>query len=228
MSITSSHQLRCRCGETQSVQIVESLNAGRHPHLRDEVMERRLHVFECHYCGETTVVEHPFLYFDYDRRQMIGVRPTSDLPHARQHAEDVMEVYCQRLRDDAPAMVRERATQFLVRVVFGYEELREKLVAEDAGLSDLVIEALKCQLIGADPRVQAAGVVTLRLDAMTPDGDLAFIGDWMEPKRAELRIVADRAAYDALAATRATLLERIPGLASGPHVSLLRLALPPV
>ena len=28
--------------------------------------------------------------------------------------------------------------------------------------------------------------------------------------------------------TRTTLLERMPGLASGPHVSLLRLALPPV
>jgi hypothetical protein len=227
MSITVPHDLACHCGETLHVQVVDSLNAGRHPALRAQVMDRSLHTFECHYCGRTTVVEKPFLYLDFERRQMIGVYPREDLARARECAEHVMEVYCQRLRDDAPELVRERAKDFLVRVVFGYEELREKLVADEAALSDLVLEALKCELIAGDERIRTAGVVTLRLDEVRTNGDLAFIGDWMVPPPLPLTLTVARAAYDEVAAGRATLLERIPGLASGPHVSLLRLAPPP-
>jgi hypothetical protein len=69
--------------------------------------------------------------------------------------------------------------------------------------------------------------VTLRLDEVRTNGDLAFIGDWMVPPPLPLTLTVARAAYDEVAAGRATLLERIPGLASGPHVSLLRLAPPP-
>jgi hypothetical protein len=228
MSITVPLDLPCRCGETLHVQVVESLNGGRHAHLRKSVFDRSLHVFECHYCGTTTRVEKPFLYFDFDRRQMLGVYPLADLERAQQCAEQVMEIYCERLRDDAPTMVRERAKDFLVRVCFGYEELREKLVIDDAELSDLVVEALKCEMLAIDEGLRAAEVVTLRLDEVTGDGDLVFVGDWMVPPRQVLRVVASRADYEAVAATRATLLERIPGLASGPHVSLLRLALPTV
>jgi hypothetical protein len=228
MSITVSQDLMCGCGETLSVLIVESLNAERHPELREQVLDRSLHVFECDYCGKRTLVETPFLYFDFERRQLLGVHPVTEIAHARERSEELVEIYCQRLRDEAPALVRERAKDFLVRVCFGYEELREKLVIDDAGLSDLVVEALKCQLIGGDERLQASGLVTLRLDAITAEGDLAFVADWMMPTTIPLRVVASRSAYEAIAATRATLLERIPGLASGPHVSLLRLALPPV
>lgn len=228
MSITVSHDLACDCGEILTVTIVESLNAGRHPELRRQVLDRNLHVFECHYCGLQTLVEEPFIYFDFERCQLLGVHPVSELARARECSEQLVEIYCQRLRDEAPELVRGRAKDFLVRVCFGYEELREKLVADDAGLSDLVVEALKCELVASDARLQAAGVVTLRLDEITPEGDLAFVGDWMVPPPEVLRLVASRAAYDAIAAERATLLERIPGLASGPHVSLLRLAPPPV
>jgi hypothetical protein len=225
MSITVTPEVPCRCGETLRVQVVESLNAGNHPALRREVMDRSLHVFRCDHCGETTMVEHPFLYVDFDRRQMMGVYTRDALARARECAEHVMEVYCQRLRDDAPELVRELAASFLVRVCFGYEELREKLIIDDASLSELVVEALKCELLATDIHLQAAEVVTLRLDEVTAEGDLAFIADWMVPPRQVLRVVAARADYDAVAATRATILERFPGLASGPHVSLLRLAM---
>ncbi|HUQ06338.1 MAG TPA: CpXC domain-containing protein [Kofleriaceae bacterium] len=227
MSITNTHELTCTCGETLHATVVESLNAVNHPELRQEVMDRTLHVFPCGYCGARTMVEHRFLYFDFERRQILGVYLRDDLARARECAEHVMEVYCQRLRDDAPEAVRDLAKDFLVRVVFGYEELREKLVADDAGLSDLVVEALKCELIAGDERIRAANVVTLRLDEVTAAGDLAFIGDWMVPPTVPLEVTVPRAAYEEVAAGRATLLERIPGLASGPHVSLLRLALPP-
>jgi len=226
MSITVPHDLRCRCGETLHVQLVASLNAGRHPALRQQVLDRQLHIFECHYCGIRTLVEHAFGYIDFERRQLIGVYPLRELERARACAEEVMAIYGQRLRDEAPLMFRARARDFLVRVCFGYEDLREKLVADDAGLSDLVLEALKCELIAGDARLRAAAIVTLRLDAITADGDLAFLGDWMVPPPQVLRIVVARADYDAVAARRATLLDELPGLASGPHVSLLRLAGP--
>jgi hypothetical protein len=223
MSITGVREVACGCGARLQVEIVESLNGGRHPALRRQVLDRTLHVFACAACGTSVIVEAPVFYFDFDRRQMIGAYPAAERADARVRAEQLYEVFCQRVRDDAPPLVRARAADFLVRVCFGYEELREKLVADDAGLSDLVLEALKCRLFAADERLRASGAATLRLDEVTPEGALVLVGDWLAPPPALLRLTVPRAAYDAVAAERPHLLELHPGLASGPHVSMLRL-----
>lgn len=76
MSITDKEVLRCPCGQEHAVMIVKSLNAGRHPHLREQVLERTLHRFECPSCQQKLIVDSDFFWFDFHRKQFIGVFPT--------------------------------------------------------------------------------------------------------------------------------------------------------
>jgi hypothetical protein len=48
-------------------------------------------------------------------------------------------------------VLRERVASFRVRLVFGYDELREKVVLADAGLDDIAVECLKLLAIRHDP-----------------------------------------------------------------------------
>jgi hypothetical protein len=120
--------------------------------------------------------------------------------------------------------------RFHVRLCYGLEELREKIVAHDAGLRDLVLEAVKAEVLAASAELREANVVALRLDRVTEAGDLALIAERASdpPVAHELARPIERARYDALAAVPwQDLLARFPGIAAGPHVSMLRWTLAP-
>jgi hypothetical protein len=223
MSITHSEAMACPCGAEVRVELADSLNADRHAHLKQRVLERVLHVGRCHSCARTIVVDHRFLYVDLGRRQIIGVFRSSDRNDADDCAHAVEDMFDRWFRRDAPLWIRELAEQCLVRAVFGLEELREKIVADDAGLDDLALEALKCHLMAEDPALRAAGVATLRLDRVDGDHlDLVAVDLDDQPCHGVLRVPrAELARMPAGVAAYAVY----PDLAAGPHVSLMRLAL---
>jgi hypothetical protein len=226
MSITHHDVVRCRCGTEIEVFVADSLNAARHPHLRRMVLERQLHVFTCAACGHRFTVEKELLYFDFTRRQFIGVFPHEARVRERAAGEQVLEAYATAMQREAPAFVQEAARDFLVRACFGYEELREKLVADEAGLSDLVLEVLKLQLLAVDGWYVDHGVLTLRLDQVAEEGSLVLLPEWLGPPPEGVQrapIVVERALYDRLLAHHDELVATRRDLASGPHCSLLRL-----
>ena len=227
MSITHTERLTCRCGTPLEAFVADSLNAGRHPHLRQMVFNRTLHVFTCSVCGHVFTVEKELLYFDFNRRQFIGVFPSSERARERECGEQLLASFESTLRQNAPAFVTQASRDFLVRIVFGYEELREKLVADEAKLSDLVIEAIKCDLLATDGWFLDHGVLTLRLDHLTDEGALSFLCEWSDPQRSSETedgpILVDRQVYDGLFAHLSELAAERRDLASGPHCSLLRL-----
>jgi len=117
--------------------------------------------------------------------------------------------------------------RFQVRLCFGLEELREKVVAGEAGLDDLALEVLKAQLMAEHIEWADLGVRTLRLDHVEPDGRLAFLLERATepPTVLDVGLLVERARHDRLAATPWQALRAgYPGIASGPHVSVLRLA----
>nr|MDQ3371061.1 CpXC domain-containing protein [Myxococcota bacterium] len=186
-----------------------------------------LHVFRCELCQGVLVVEKDLMYFDFERRQFFCVYPQRERAHERACSQQVKLAFELWMQRHAPAFIVEISRDFLIRVCFGYEELREKIVIDDAGLSDLVIEALKIELLTADPWFEQAGVVTLRLDTLLPDGTLRFVPEWLPgtaPADVELRVAAvTRAVYEEVDARFDDILVHHPGLAAGAHVSLLRL-----
>jgi hypothetical protein len=231
MSQTATHQVRCICGATVSVRCADSINAERHPHMREAILARTLHVFRCEACQAPLAVDKSFVYVDLERRQLISVHPPSERARAREHGEELAGVFERALGERAGATARATfgGDAFHVRVCYGNEELREKLVAHDAGLRDLPLEALKAELLAGTEALREASVIALYLDR-ADDRELVFLAERAgeAPRLLERAVTAERARYDALAAVPwEELLARFPGIASGPHVSMLRWALPP-
>src|SRR5690348_7568719 len=197
MSITSSVRIACAgCGLPLAIDVVDSLNAERHPHLRQQVLDRRLHAARCT-CGRTAVLERELLYVDLGRRQVLGVFPPDERrappagprpgaagppgwgwppapapgrgagargPRAPEAcARRIAAAHERWFCTDAPAWVRELGTRCLVRACFGLEELREKLVGDDAGLDDLAVEIAKGIVLARASQLRAAEVAALRL-----------------------------------------------------------------
>ncbi|MCB9765482.1 MAG: CpXC domain-containing protein [Alphaproteobacteria bacterium] len=227
MSISELEALACdHCGATIRARVFTSVNAERHPHLRDEILARRFHVFACPTCGQDTLVDGKVLYLDLGRRQLLGVYPRDRMADAATAAQEVFETW-QESFVEGPPPTRPLAKRMLVRVCFGLEELREKLVIDAAGLVDLYVEALKAGLLAGDPRFAALQVTGLSLDAVTPEGALRFIplglGRATDGKVPLIEI--PEKAYAEMAGRRGELLAAKPCLASGPHVSVARLVL---
>ncbi|HEY5951332.1 MAG TPA: CpXC domain-containing protein [Kofleriaceae bacterium] len=221
MSITRTDSFVCPCGATVVVDVVDSLNADRHPLLRQSVLDRRLHTATCKPCGRVTAVEQRFLYVDLERRQVLGVFPRNARTEADRHARHLQDTYERWFCTDASQWIRERAKTCLVRACFGLEELREKLVADEARVDDYRLELLKCILMAQDPRYEAEQVATLRLDRVTDDGMLELVPVDANDQPLGWAVSVPR---DGLGQVPVEAMRHAFRIAVGPHVSMLRLA----
>jgi len=232
MSITRTERVTCSCGTPVEVVVADSLNAGRHPHLKQAILDRTLHAFTCGVCGQRFVIEKDLLFFDFERKQFFCMYPRRDRAREAACSGEVKRAYQRWMGEHAPQFIIADGRDFLVRACFGYEELREKIVIDDAGLADLVVEALKIDILNADPWFRDAGVMTLRLDRVLPAGELRLVPEWLvppEPAPAPVPVIerrvatVSRAIYDEIDARFDDILVTHPELAGGAHVSMLRL-----
>ena len=229
MSITESFLIDCDCGARVETLCCQSLNAERHPELRDALLERKLHQFECAACGKILAVEKKLAYIDLGRRQFYSVATERDRKDERALIQDALAAWELAFGKHAPVSVGTlfATHEFQVRLCFGLEELREKVIAKEAGIDDLALEILKGELLASHPELANQAVRTMRLDHVEPDGKLAFVFErgTEPPTILDVGLLADRRRYDELAATPwRELVDAHPGIAWGPHVSLLRLA----
>jgi hypothetical protein len=225
MSITTTRMLQCRCGEPLEVQIAESINGGRHPHLRDALLAMELHRFTCEACGASALIDTPFTYFDHDRKQLFLVLRRADLASEAEGIAQLASMYEVSFGAQASPGVQALATGIMVRLCFGVLAARDKLIADEAKLNDLVLEELKCQVLAEQRELAEHAVAALWLDRVTAD-ELVLLAE--STTGTEHRLVhVPRAAYEALLERGpAAVLAARPELVRGPHVSMLRLALP--
>lgn len=224
MSLRHTEVIECgRCGNVDEIEVLDTLDAGSHPVLKQMVLQRRLHRYECSGCNRTYVVDKPLLYVDWGRRQFLVTFPLLERPNEMTLAPLVLQLFERNLRL-GPAPIAAHAHEFLVRLCFGYEELREKIVVDDYGLADLTVESLKCEILTADPFFRIGGAATLRLDTLVGNGDLKFFPEGLvgEPIDTNKIFITPRARYDEMHAHYETLLKRRPWIAMGPYCSVLR------
>ena len=216
---------QCQCGEPLEVEIAETINGGRHPHLRDALLAMALHRFTCEACGASALVDTPFTYFDHGRKQLLLVLRRTDLASEAEGIAQLAAMYEVSFGEKASPGVQALATGMMVRLCFGVLAARDKLITDDAKLNDLVLEELKCQVLAEQRALAEQGVAALWLDRVTDD-ELVLLAE--SATGGEHRVVhVPRAAYDALLERGAkALLAARPELVRGPHVSMLRLALP--
>jgi hypothetical protein len=109
-----------------------------------------------------------------------------------------------------------------VRVTFGWPALREKVLARQLGLDDLVLECMKMDLLRRLPEAPLAPGVELRLVAL--DGSTMIL-TWVQALTEEVLedVRLERALHDAVAADPAGWGPIREELTRGPFVDMQRL-----
>jgi len=197
MAVFQPHTVRCACGGTVTVDLADSVNVRRTPELRAHILAGTFHRALCAACGERMTIEKPFYYTDFDRNVLFKVLPRGERHEWKKASRtlDVASAFIPREVADGGART--------LRVLFGLDELREKLVAADAGFDDRVVELLKVLLVYEHPVLLKWSRLRLVLDGVD-DTALIFTAAYEHDRRA-FRLALPRALADGLAADPARL-----------------------
>lgn len=144
MGVTRHQTVQCSCRNVFVVHLADSVNATRSPEVRQRILDGQFHRFRCPACSRLLTVERPFHYTDLKSGSIIRVHPPQDAHRWKEASDEV--------NNDAACLPEKIASEKrLVRVVFGLGELREKLIAQDAGIDDRVIELMKALVLYEHP-----------------------------------------------------------------------------
>lgn len=161
MSVFRPRSLRCVCGAGFTAALARCLDVRRTPRARLDVLAGTLHEVRCPSCGTKASVEDAFLYVDPDRGLAVRVLP-SRLRY-RHRAES--RRLAAGLRQSRGLFGAERDA----RIAFGLAELREKVLAKEAGLDDRVLEFVKALLLYEHPVLMKRARLRLDLAAIAAD-----------------------------------------------------------
>lgn len=202
------------CGTTIHARLARGIHAARAPEVRDQLFARTFHRVTCAACAATFTAQRPFIYTDTERRHWVQVAPVIERPRWPE-LETATDALYDRAFTGSPLALELREGMKL-RLVFGLEELREKLVIWRANLDDAIVECLKAQLLAREPRLLHAKSIVV---AAVTDGALELVIDDSERLAIEAALVEQF--HDD---TR--LPGRFPELFGGRYVSLFRLTGP--
>jgi hypothetical protein len=148
MSIFEQRTLTCpHCGAQAEHSVAVSINGGRAPQYRQQILDGSFQVITCPACGEKADADGPFIYFDLHARHWIGCYPRAWEPAWRSYENEPLDSWPRSMVDHAPSSVRRMADGFRVRAVFGLPALREKLLCFVHDIDDRVLEAPKLELM---------------------------------------------------------------------------------
>jgi hypothetical protein len=162
MSITRVRRIACRrCGREVEAVTIESANVIRHPHFQ-QLLERRLLRMSCPRCGEVHLHFDRFMWTDLPGRLCAIVLDDTERPDWPRLEPEAREAIAAPF-SEGPRVVRELGEALTIRLVFGLEELREKVLCRINGLDDRLVEAIKLELPFGST-----------LDGVDTDGGLRF------------------------------------------------------
>lgn len=164
MSLMHPYEVTDRNGQRHVATLADCLNVQRTPSWRQRVLDRTLHCITSSGAGGTSLqIEKSFMYLDLARGQALLVHP----PRERFRYVGASE-QLDRMLQVLPKEMRGRAHQ--IRVVFGTEELREKLIALDANLDDRAVELMKAAVVHDHPVLLTRERLRLSLDQVDAQG----------------------------------------------------------
>jgi hypothetical protein len=160
MGVYHKYEVICAvCDARFEANLVNSVNVSRFPRLKTRLLDRTLNRARCPTCGNISIIEKPFFYSDFNRRQFIAVYPRKERHfHARASAQA-------RAVFGAFSALKYGSAKNS-RVVFGLEELREKVVAADNDIDDRMLELLKLYVIKEHPFLIDRPRLRITLNAM--------------------------------------------------------------
>lgn len=138
MSARKTYNICCpRCGNTQNVELYDSISVAQEPELKEALFENRLNRVQCEACQATFRIDKPLLYHDADRNILIHWMPDNGI--TRDQILDEFDKSMAELRNAVP-----EGTEYpRVRLVFDRVELVELIFIMEAGMEERVIEHIK-------------------------------------------------------------------------------------
>ena len=129
MSITTQALAPCsKCGQQQTVTVYRSINISENPELKAKVRDGSLFLWECPHCGQVNLARYETLYHDPAARLMVWLIP----------AGEISETQMQAITMHTKAM-----GGYTLRRVNDMGSLMEKVLVNDVGLDDVVLEMCK-------------------------------------------------------------------------------------
>jgi hypothetical protein len=218
MSTWSDRTATCpECGQTTPARIATSVHIARVPEVRAAVFDRSFNRITCAACGRRIAIDAAFTYVDVERGHWVQVEPVARRSDWRKVEQITMRALTRGLDVTSP-LVTELAATARRRVVFGTEELREKLIVWNVGLDDELLECIKLRAAIDDISLVDARLIA---DRVTDDGGLELVrvdGDEPHPRYAVPASWVDRALDE-----QPSLQTRFPELFGGGFVNVLRL-----
>ena len=164
MSLFTPINLVCpNCQASIVMDAVGSVNADRRPDFRDDILNDRFQDVTCEECHESFRLQPKFNYLDAGRRQWIAAFPSARILDWIEAEVEVKDLFEASYGGKAPVAAQDVGASFDVRMTFGWPAVREKLLAREHGLSDVVLEVLKFDLIRRTPSSPISAGVELRL-----------------------------------------------------------------
>jgi hypothetical protein len=133
-----------------SFELVHSVNADRRPDLRDAILKRSFQRQPCTSCGYEFRIEPEFSYMDMRRGQFLAVWPSPAAEDFESYEERSRSRFEQAYGADAPPEAQDIGRLLTPRVVFGWIALNEKIIAQEAGIDDVLLELAKLAIIRTD------------------------------------------------------------------------------
>jgi hypothetical protein len=184
-----------KCGRENRFFLISVIDVDDQADWRDEIVERTLSQEACGNCGTLYRIQPHFAFFDREHDLWIGAFPWNERTAWRacdQQARSLYDVYLQ-----APTAMSSRMHEAPLnrRITFGWEALREKIVAASHGLDDATLELLKRD-VDQSPLGRAREESDLRLlDADATELILGRVIPPAEHRKDQMSI--PRARYDA-------------------------------
>jgi hypothetical protein len=149
-----------QCGKLSEFVSWTSLNVTLNPAEKTALLTGRLTTFVCPGCGHTAQVKYPLLYHDIERAFMLWLVPRGP----KGEAGNVPEEF-------PPEMRKEFGDDYRFRRVETLNDLIEKILIDDAGLDDRVIELSKFVVAQKIMAERKSGDFDLRFNVMTGEGN---------------------------------------------------------
>ena len=224
MSTFAPAQVTClRCGDVFTRSLATSVNPVRAPEQRLAIMAGTFQRFTCPSCGEALEAVRPFLYVDFPRRQVIGVFAADDQSRWVEVEAEAMDAFENNVRLSPSELARSLDDGVAVRTVFGLAALREKILLNEAGLDDVVVEAVKLHLLLTSDEIDGLHALPMRVTEAW-EGGITFACRVLDGDRlGTLRV--DRALYDGVAQDAVVQADVLPLLAAGSYTDIGRLGL---
>ena len=229
MSVYRDRELTCpHCDHRSTHAVALSLDAAHATAERRAILDDTFQRFPCAHCGATFRADGPLIYLDFDAKLWIGVFPAPWALTWWDHENEPRGAFERHMIEHCPPLVRSWAPGFAIRAVFGLDQLREKLVAHEAGIDDRVLEAYKLDLLrGLGPYELAPSARPRLREITTTDAVFHVPRPTLDsPEQCAIvrvpRIEIDRVAADRHGAWAVA----ISAVSAGPYVDLGRMFAP--